>query len=252
MREASVGYHCPDDARAGARSIRAPRTAFGAKVLHGRPYVTTTLVALNVAVYVVTGLQAHASLTDPRGSSLFLDWQLSPPAIHDHDRYYELLTSTFLHLSPLHIFANMLALAFVGPAVEAQLGRWRFLTVYLVCGLGGSAAVYAFGSQYTYTAGASGAIFGLFGVALVLVRRLGLEPQWLVGTIVLNFVITFSVPNISQLGHVGGFVFGLLAGLALGGLPNRPRRIPTEVQAAGFAGLFVVVVVVVALRTLTW
>lgn len=252
MRQASVGFQCPDDARAGARSIRAPRTAFGATLMQTRPWVTISLIAINVVVYLVTALMPHASLADPRNSQLFLDWQLSPYAIHGQHAYYQLLTSAFLHLTPLHIAANMLALGLVGPAIEAQLGRWRYSTVYLLSALGGSAAVYAFGSEFTYTAGASGAIFGLFGTALVLLRRIGIEPQWLIGTIVLNFVVTFSVPGISQLGHVGGFVTGALAGLSLGGLPSAPHRIETSRQVIGLVALALLVVLVVALRSLTW
>lgn len=58
--------------------------------------------------------------------------------------------------------------------------------------------MFAFGDEFTATAGASGAIFGLFGACLVLVRKLSLDPQWLIATIVLNFAITFSVPGISN------------------------------------------------------
>jgi hypothetical protein len=73
-----------------------------------------------------------------------------------------------------------------------------------------------------------------------------------VGTIILNFVITFSISGISKLGHIGGFVVGVLAASAIGGLPRYPLRIPSRIQAAGLAGVGVLVAVVVALRTLTW
>jgi membrane associated rhomboid family serine protease len=252
MRPASVGFHCPDDVQQGARSIRAPRTAVGATILESPPYVTITLIALNVATYVVTGLQAHATLSDPRSSKLFLDWQLQPLNVHQHDHYYELLTSAFLHLSPLHIAANMISLAIIGPPLERLLGWWRFLTVYLVAALGGSAAIYAFDNAIGYTAGASGAIFGLFGASLILVRKLGLDLQWLVGVIVINFIVTFSVPNISELGHVGGFAAGLLCGLAIGGLPSVRARISTQLQAGGLGGVLLLVLVVIGLRTATW
>ena len=68
--------------------------------------------------------------------------------------------------------------------------------------------------------GASGAIFGLFARGLILVRKLGLDPQWLIGIIVLNFVLTFSIHNISKLGHIGGFITGGLAAVAIAGLPR--------------------------------
>lgn len=251
MRPASVGFHCPDDVQQGARSIRAPRTAVGAKLIASPPYVTITLVVLNVAAYLATGLQAGGSLRDPTGSRLFIDWQLFPITVH-RGEYYQLLTSTFLHLSPLHIGANMLALALIGPALEQLLGWWRFAAVYLISGLGGSAAVYAFGNAFAYTAGASGAIFGLFGVCLVLVRRLGLDAQWLIGTIVINFVITFSIAHISKLGHIGGFVTGLLLGLAIAGLPSMRDRLPTRVQASALGGVLLLVLAVVAIRSVTW
>ncbi len=252
MRPASVGFHCPDDVERAARTVRTPRTSVGARLLQAPPYVTITLVALNVAAYLVSGLQSHATLRDPTGSRLFLDWQLFPQAVHDQHDYYQLITSAFLHLSLLHIAANMLALIFVGPALEQLLGRWRFAALYVLSALGGSAAIYAFDFPRGFTAGASGAIFGLFGACVVLVRRLGLDPQWLIGTIVINFILTFSVPNISKYGHIGGFVTGALAGLAVGGLPSMRARIATNVQVAGLGAVLLLVLVVVGVRTATW
>jgi membrane associated rhomboid family serine protease len=251
MRPASVGFHCPDDVEAGARTVRAPRTTVGARIMQSPPYVTITLIALCIAGYLVTGLQKPGTLRDPTGSELFVKWQLFPPKVHD-GAYYQLLTSGFLHLSPLHIAANMLSLALVGPFLERQLGRWRFLAVYLLSLLGGGAAVYAFGFKLTATAGASGAIFGLLGIALVLVRKIGLDLQWLVGTLVLNFVITLSVPGISKWGHVGGFITGLLAGLAIGGLPSSRARVPARMQVAGLGGVLALILILVGIRTATW
>ncbi|GAB2481146.1 rhomboid family intramembrane serine protease [Jatrophihabitans fulvus] len=252
MRPASVGFHCPDDAREGARSIRAPRTSVGARITGGTPYVTFTLIALNVAAYLATGTGAGASLNDPTGSALFQSWQLQPYAIWNADAYYRLITSAFLHLSLIHIGANMLSLAFVGPALERLLGWWRFLALYLISALGGSAAVFAFGDQFTPTAGASGAIFGLLGACLVLVRRLGLDLQWLVAMLVLNFVITFRVDGISKEGHIGGFVTGLLCALAIGGIPRVSTRPSSTVQASGLGAVLVLVVLVVAVRSATF
>jgi membrane associated rhomboid family serine protease len=256
MRPASVGFHCPDDVERGARTVRAPRTSVGAAILQSPPYVTITLIALNIAGYLVTGLAAGATLrnpTTPRSpTALFYRWQLQPLAVHDHHRYYELITSAFLHVSPLHIASNMLTLAFVGPPLERLLGRWRFGAVYGLSALGGSAAIYGFGSDIGTTVGASGAIFGLFGACLVLVRRLGLDGQWLAGIVVVNFVLTFSIQGISRLGHIGGFVVGLLAGVAIGGLPSMRDRLPTRLQATGLGGLLVLVLIVVGVRSATW
>lgn len=251
MRTASVGFHCPDDAREGARSIRAPRTSVGARIMASPPYVTGAMLVLNIAAYLATGLQPPATLRNPTSSQLFIDGQLYPPRIHDGD-YHQLITSAFLHVGLLHIAANMLTLLFIGPALERLLGSWRFALLYLLSALGGSAAVYAFGDEFTPTVGASGAIFGLFGACLLLARRLQLDLQWLIGTLVLNFAITFSVPGISQLGHIGGFVAGMLCALAIGGVPTKARRIATRLQAGGLGAVLALLVVVVAVRSATF
>ena len=108
-----------------------------------------------------------------------------------------------------------------------------------------------FGSPDQPVVGASGAIFGLFAACLVMVRRLGLDPQWLIAVIVLNFVFTFSVADISKLGHVGGFVVGGLAGLSIAGLPSHRGRIPSSTQLSGLGGVLVLIVVVVLVRAAT-
>jgi len=248
MRPAAVGFHCPDDVALGRRATRPARTAVGGRLRTVPPYVTVALIAANVVIYLITGLQSPAGIDNPTASglhTLFYDWQLQPAAVyHDHS-YWRLLTSAFLHVSLLHIASNMLALAVIGPSLEHVLGRWRYLTVYLLSALGGSAAIYAFGSPLEPVVGASGAIFGLFGASLVMVRRLGLDLQWLVGVIVLNFVFTFSISGISRLAHVGGFVTGILAGVAIAGLPRVTGRIGTNRQVAALAGLLVLVVLTV-------
>lgn len=257
MRPASVGFHCPDDVSEGARTVRAPRSSVGARLLNSRPYVTATFIALNVAIYLISATAPHATLNDPgaaaiTGKGLFFKWQLTPVFVHNDHRYYELITAAFLHANLLHIFSNMLALVFVGPALEQMLGRWRFASVYLLSALGGSAAIYAFGNATGSTVGASGAIFGLFGACLVLARKLGLDLQWLVGIIVINFVLTFSIAGISKLGHIGGFVTGIVAGFAIGGWPTARPRLSMQTQIAGLVGLFVLIAVVVGARTATW
>ena len=257
MRPAAVGFHCPDDVQQARKTVRAPRTSVGAALLQAPPFVTITLVALNVIAYVITALAPGATFRNPPGGAtdpngLFYHWQLSPYLVHQNHWYYELITSAFLHVSLLHIGSNMLALIIVGPALERLLGWWRFAAVYLLSALGGSAAIYAFGSELGTTVGASGAIFGLFAACLILVRRLGLDLQWLAGIIVINFVLTFSITGISKLGHIGGFVVGLLAALAIGGTPGHTGRLPVRVQVSGLVGLLVLIGLVVGVRTATW
>jgi membrane associated rhomboid family serine protease len=249
MRPASVGFQCPDDVKLARAGQRAPRTVVGATVRTNYPVVTWTLVALNVAAYIATAAGSVRGWNQNHTSHLFQQWVLVPYRVGHDGQYGRLITAAFLHYGLLHIAFNMMALLMIGPFLERLLGWWRFASIYLLAALGSSVAVYAFDSRYVAAAGASGAIYGLFAAALILVRELQLNPQWLIGTIVLNFVFTFSVPGVSKLGHIGGFLIGGAATAAVVGLPWAKRRLPVTVQVAGFVGVLVVLVVAIAWRT---
>lgn len=252
QRPASVGFQCPDDVRAGTASIRRSRTVVGAPASSDSAYVTWALIGVNVIVYLVTGLGQGSSLIDNTNTQLFRNWELVPNIVgYQHD-YLRLVTAAFLHLGPLHIFLNMFALYTVGPALERVMGWWRYLAVYLLAALGGSVAILLLGDVRQPVVGASGAIFGLFAAALVLSGTVGFNTRALVITIAINFVFTFSVPGISKLGHVGGFLLGGLATLAL--LGWSPRRKPLTdrlrtIQIVSLTGLLAVLVVLAVWRT---
>lgn len=250
MRPASVGFQCPDDVKLGRATQRAPRTTIGTPVrTSARPLVTWSLVGLNVLVYLATAVGSVRGLNQNHTTTLFTDWLLVPETVAQQGSFYRLITATFLHYGLLHLAMNMVALALVGPYLERLLGPWRYLTIYLIGALGGSVAVYAFGARYTAVVGASGAIFGLFAAALLLVRELGFDPRTLIATIVINLVLTFSVPDISKLGHVGGFLLGGLATIAVAGVPGRRRQIPLQIQLGALAGLLAVMLIAVVWRT---
>ena len=249
MRPASVGFHCPDDVKLARQSQRAPRTVVGAPIKSGRPYVTWTLIGLNVLVYLITASSSGEGLSKPSTSWLFSKWVLEPYYVaHNHD-YYRLLTSAFLHWDPLHIIVNMIALAIIGPPLERLLGSWRFGSVYLISALGGGVFVYAFSNHFAPVAGASGAIYGLFAASLLFVRELRLDPRWLVGTIAMNFILTRAVPNLSFAGHFGGFVIGGVAAFAIAGLPWRRRKLTVALQSSGLGAILFVLVVGIVWRT---
>ena len=253
QRPASVGFQCPDDVRAGAATIRRGRTVLGAPVRSQTPYITYALIALNVVIYLITGLGPGSSLIDNTNTQLFQDWELVPNVVGYQRDYLRLVTAAFLHLGPLHILLNMFALYVIGPPLERVMGWWRFLAVYLLGALGGSVAILLFGDVRQPVVGASGAIFGLFAAALVLSRVVGFDTRSLVITIGINFVFTFSVPGISKLGHVGGFVLGGLASLALLGWTLQRRGPLTDrlrtIQVASLAGLLAVLVALALWRT---
>ena len=251
MRPASVGFQCPDDVKVGARSIRAPRTVVGAPLV-AQAYVTWGLIAINVIVYLIMSANSKGGVSDPTRSLQFRQWQLIPYNVAVDHQFGRLVTAAFVHLSLTHIALNMLALGFVGPFLERALGWWRYLAMYLLAALGGSLLVYAVGADFGGEAGASGAIYGLFAASLVLGRRMQLDLRSLLLTIGVNFFFTFSIPGISIEGHIGGFIAGGLAALAIVGWPDHQRRLSAWVQGAGLAGLAAVIVIGVVIRTATF
>ena len=251
MRPASVGFHCPDDVSLAARSVRAPRTIVGARVQLSA-YVTWTLIGLNVLTYLATAVGARGGLNNPSGSTLFGDWVLIPISVAHSHEFSRLVTAAFLHLNLTHLVLNMVSLGFLGPFLERALGWWRFLAVYLLAALGGSVLVYAGPGHFTAVAGASGAIYGLFAASLILAKRMELDLRAFATVVVVNFLFTFSVPGISIEGHIGGFVCGGAAALAIVGLPQRRSQMPLRTQVAGLAAVLVVLLIVLTVRTATY
>lgn len=259
MREAAVGHQCPECVREGARSVRQARTAFGGRIA-AVPLVTYVLIGLNVLAYVGELVRPAivdrfemlgAGLVGPDGGHYL--WQASyPPELHVEGvvdgEWYRLLTGAFLHLPPtggtfgiLHIVMNMVSLWNIGRVVEAQLGRVRYLALYLLSALGGSVLVLLV-APYDPTLGASGAIFGLGAAYWVLARRLGADMaqvnRFMAG---LLLWLVISAAMTSWEGHLGGLLTGGAVTLAYAYAPRDGRR--TLVQAAACAVLLVLLVV---------
>lgn len=235
MRAAAVGHQCPDCVQAGAASVPPVRTVAGAVERTGTPFVSYTMIAVNVAVFVLQKLSPQSGLA----------LALVPGWVAGGD-YYRLLTSGFIHYGLLHILFNMYALYILGPPLERHLGRMRFSALYFLSLFGGSIVVYLFSAPNAATGGASGAIFGLFGATFVAARRLNLDIGWLVGLIVVNLVITFTVPSISWQGHIGGLITGALVAAVFVYAPRSNRN---AYQLAACVGLLVVFGALFALRT---
>jgi membrane associated rhomboid family serine protease len=247
MTPASVGFQCPECLREGARSVRHPRTVVGAKLAAGSP-VTFTLVGANVLMFLITGTLNFGGQLSRRFIDLALisgvKGEAGLPGFGIADgEYYRLVTSAFLHFGILHLALNMYALVALGPQLEQLLGRWRFATVYGLSALGGSVATYLFASPGAVTAGASGAVFGLFAAFFVIARRIGAQTGPILATIGLNLVFTFAVAQISKTGHLGGLAFGALAAAVFAFAPEGVRR--TQLQIVGCAGLFALLVLAV-------
>lgn len=234
MRPASVGFQCPQCVAEGNATVRQPRTVLGGRVRGPGTPVTYGIIALCVLIYL--GQQLDPSITE----RFFLYGYAVAGG-----QPYRLLTAVFLHESYLHVGLNMLSLYFVGRPIEAALGRVRYLGVFLVGGLAGSAAAYVLADPGEPSLGASGAIFAVFGTLIVVARRVGADLRGMIGILVLNLALSFT-GGISWQAHIGGLVAGLLLGLVLVRAPQRHRSL---VQAAGFAVVLALVVVAVLART---
>lgn len=221
MTPAAVGLRCPEHAgrpqgvrRVARGAQRASREGTGA-------LVTKVLIGVNVAVFLLQ-LAGGSSLGTPRGD-VFRDGALFIARGNEFGEligladgeWWRLLSSAFLHAGIIHLALNMLALWWFGPPLEAALGRGRFLLLYIISGLAGSAGALL-ASPESITVGASGAIFGILGAAFVLERQqIYVFGGGALGIIVLNLAFTFLVPNISIGGHLGGLAGGALGALAL-------------------------------------
>jgi membrane associated rhomboid family serine protease len=183
-----------------------------------RPYLTYTLVAMNITVWVVgLGLAVAAGRSSALlgGGGLSFLGGLSGPRVAAGD-WWRILTSGFLHGGLIHLGLNMAALAIFGPPLERALGRLRFAALYLAALVAGSLGVLLV-SPGALTVGASGAIFGLMGAIIAGQRASGIDlrSSGVLGLLVVNLVFSFLVPGISIGGHLGGLAGGFLAGSLL-------------------------------------
>jgi membrane associated rhomboid family serine protease len=242
MRPASVGFQCPDDVADGRRTQRPLLNAFGGRQTGGRPYVTLTMLALNILAFIAQGFPISSNTPANKFTN---DYFMSNPAVADGHQYYRLLTGAFLHVAIWHIAVNMLVLLLVGPALEAMLGRLRYTVLYLLSAVGGNVLTYLVGSRTEQSLGASGAIFGLFAAYWVLARRVRADTSAITGTIVLNLIISVTFPGISLLGHLGGLITGGLVGAVFAF--SGARR--WHLQLAGVLAMAAILVVVTLIRT---
>jgi membrane associated rhomboid family serine protease len=242
MTTTPVGMRCPECARQRTR-VRALGSTTN------EPVLTYALIAICVVVYIGSVAGGGSAAGGSFGSSkLLIDGALSKPDIADGD-YWRLVTAGFLHAGFFHLLFNMLSLYILGTLLEPAIGHVRFALIYFVALLCGSLGALLVNPD-TLTVGASGAIFGLMGAAVLVMRSRGINPMesGLVLWLGFNLVYTFAVPHISIGGHIGGLIGGGIAALLLFELPGAVR-IPaavTNVLVAGIGAAAVVASVAVA------
>ena len=236
MTPAPVGQRCPEHSGKPQGVKRVTQGARRGAFEGTGAIVTKALIGLNVLIYVITCVQG-SGINSP-GGSLYAKWVLFGPAVANGD-WWRLITSAFLHASILHIAFNMYFLWFVGSAVEQALGRGRFLALYVVSALAGSAGALVW-TPNAPTVGASGALFGLLGAALILER----QRNFVLGgsalaLIVINLILSFVLANISIGGHIGGLIGGILCTLVLSKF-GRGHAAYSRVGLWGIAGVLAV------------
>ncbi len=190
------------------------------------PWVTIVLIAVNVIVYLILAMN---------GNTESAEYMLSKgaaygPAIFEHYEFWRLITCMFMHFGLMHLASNMIYLGIIGTTIEKGIGHLKFALLYMLSGFAASlisAAVYYFAGDFTVSAGASGAIYGLIGVVVYLTfknrGRMSRKNMWFRVTTVLLFIFVsnFLDTSVDAVAHIAGFIFGLiLAVLFLGGKKN--------------------------------
>ena len=257
MRPDAVGYQCPDCSRSARGTISGRR--WQVRLFLGRPgAITTSLLALNVAMFLVEVILGGPSalLSGPTNQRAVDLGALFPPYVAYAHQYWRLITAMFLHAGIIHIALNMYALYLFGYLIEEAFGKTRFIAIYLVSGFLASVASFAFGPLGEVGVGASGAIFGLLGAWVAYnyrrrsmrYNRANLQGAYLL--IVLNLILSLSIPGIDWRAHVGGLIAGVVAGAAADGFASRGSRAAWSV--AGFVVLLVAGIAVTAWRVSTF
>ena len=229
MTATPVGMRCPDCARQRT-PVRTMRNVYV------EPMVTYVLIAINVLVYFGAS----------QGGSAYRDFVLFGPSVAGGE-WYRLLTAGFLHASLVHLGFNMYALYFLGRMLEPALGHARFAALYFASLLAGSFGAVLLQPDVVVV-GASTAIFGLFGAAIVMARSRGvnLMSSGLIPILAINLLITFFPgSNISIGGHLGGLFGGALAALAMEALAKRRSALPSVIVCAVIAFASVVAAIAV-------
>lgn len=189
--------------------------------------VTYALIVGNVAIFAVCAAQASSTDLATTLPPLFDRWLLSGVDLAAGD-YWRLLTAGFLHASLFHLAVNMGSLYVIGRTLEPALGSAAYTLVYFTALFGGSAAVVLLGEANVLTVGASGAIYGLMGALLIVVLRARQSVAPVVGIIVVNVVLSVTLPGISILAHFGGLLFGALSASAFVFVPGLMLRNPAS------------------------
>jgi len=212
LTQVDVGSHCVDCIKSSRPPARDRIRFWNAS----QPLlVTRGIIAVNVFLFLWVTMGSTVLTNGGAINGRELDMALSLYFI-DNGEWYRLISSGFLHYGLIHVGMNMFLLWQLGQLLEPALGRSRFALLYFAAMFGGSAGALAL-SPNALTGGASGAVFGLMAAAAVGLQQRGVNPMktGIGGTLILNLLITFTIPGISIGGHVGGALMGAAVGYVM-------------------------------------
>ena len=243
MTMAPVGIRCPEHSGKPQGVQRVTRGIRRASFEGAGAKVTRVLIGLNVGVYVAELVQGGGVYGT--ASTVYEKGVLWAPFVAQGD-WWRLFTAAFLHYGPFHLLLNMLGLYWFGSLLEQRIGSGRFVLLYVVSGLAGSAGALVV-SPTSPTVGASGAIFGILGAGLVLEQQRDyVFGGSALGVIIANLVLTFAWSgNISVGGHIGGLIGGAAATLALSRF-GRGHAVYGRAGLVGIAGIVAVGIISIA------
>ncbi len=217
--DASVGQRCPECVREEGTQEVIPTGSRRSRT-NGAP-ATMTFVALAVIFFVLTGFGSNLA-ESPIGRAL-----AQVNFLVEAGEWWRIFTPILLHAGITHILFNMWALWVLGPQVERGVGTWPFVGAYLASAGMGGAFAYLMGSPGDIAVGASGAIFGLFGIwfNFAVRRRNTAQGRFLLRQIlfllVLNAALPFIVGGIAWEAHLGGLIAGFVIGELWSRVPKR-------------------------------
>ena len=233
MVPAAVGFQCPACVKDGLRETRQYQARFGGTQSRNARITSIVIIVINAAVWGIIqlagpwryrvieflGLSPVGTCLDSTGSNYYPGASSAVcerianatwiPGVAD-GAWWQILTSIFTHVAPMHILCNCLTLWFLGPPLEAILGRVRFVVTYLVAGLFGSLAVYWLSGLNTVSYGGSGSLFGLMGALIIIFLKVKVDVRQILMWLGINIVITFTGASISWQAHLGGLLGGAI------------------------------------------
>ncbi|WP_297819115.1 rhomboid family intramembrane serine protease [uncultured Lactobacillus sp.] len=182
------------------------------------PYMTFAILIVLLIVFLVetfTGGSTNPAVLIKLGA-------MNNMMVAAYDQFWRLFTAQFLHIGWLHLASNAVMIYYIGQYLEPIIGSWRFLFIYLLSGVGGNMLSFALGSDSSIAAGASTALFGLFGAVIAIYLKnknipliYGLGRQAL-ALAVINLVLDLFMKDIDILGHIGGLAAGFFLSIVIG------------------------------------